>query len=425
MLEKLRRLITVGLFKKLKGIKKENQKQTTEATDAVLTLYSCRADFSVVSECIKNLFVEVTEKICFTDENEFVIVFKDKTSMQFNVLMDLEETKKQSNGMTNFFAQAPLDNEKLKTSILKQISIFNCIIGIQFQINEDEQRTNYIMNTIYSVAEQLNAFVLYPNMHLYDSKRKLLISIDGNSDFEEFYPIACSDILDKDVEESQQDIDRKKRSFSILQKQGIPYIDHLKAAALEGDSQLQDKETTIKRLCAIFMASVQGEVYLSEEYENKKEMMAKELKQMQEKYNVSDYFSQEEKEYILNPDQNLDLHYKFIWRYEGCAILLWALNIIELQAPSDICDVSELASIMWSNTLDSLIEKAQLRSKNEILDLYDLTLRYNWACVDWKVNTKEKLTQLDAGVVYERHYALNWLLKVDGIEDWDAVTTNT
>ena len=74
--------------------------------------------------------------------------------------------------------------------------------------------------------------------------------------------------------------------------------------------------------------------------------------------------------------------------------------------------------------MNSLSKKAKLRSKEEILELQDLTLRYNWACVDARINNKT-IEALDFGVVFERHYALNWLLTVDGISDWDAVMTTT
>ena len=34
-------------------------------------------------------------------------------------------------------------------------------------------------------------------------------------------------------------------------------------------------------------------------------------------------------------------------------------------------------------------------------------------------------TKPDHDVVYERHYALNWLVAVDGISDWDMIVPKT
>ena len=70
------------------------------------------------------------------------------------------------------------------------------------------------------------------------------------------------------------------------------------------------------------------------------------------------------------------------------------------------------------------MEAAVLRSMDEILDMQDLVLRYDWACVDARVHHKE-VPMLSSDIVFEWHYALNWLVQADGIADWDQVTTTT
>ena len=70
------------------------------------------------------------------------------------------------------------------------------------------------------------------------------------------------------------------------------------------------------------------------------------------------------------------------------------------------------------------MESAVVRSKEEILDFQDLVLRYDWACVDARIHHKP-LSILDGDIVYEWHYALNWLVQADGITQWDDVTTTT
>lgn len=402
----------------------ENQK-------AVLTLYACRKNTSCIPEITKNLFSDVMQDISFKNKNSFTILFEDGTDIHFYITSKPSETYVQSNGMMHFFSQAPLENKELKESILRQISLFNCIIGIQFELNENEQRTNYIINTIYIIAEQLSAFILYPNMSLFDSDGKLLISIEGKTDFEEFYPIGSSDILEKEIEESPEDIERKKRSIQILKQKKIPYMEHLKAAALEADTTLWDKESILKRLTAVYTACVKSEVHTSyaRGYYNEKEMsqetkIQNEIALMEQKYHVFENFSEEEENYIENKNPDDNTNNKFGWRYECCAVFLWALSLLDLQEPTEICDAGELGSIIWNNTLKSLMEKAELRSKKEILDLQDLVFRYDWACVDARIHKKE-LKNLNASVIYYWHYALNWLLQVDGITDWDDVCPNT
>ena len=409
---------------KLFGKKAQPKKEEPKTQEAVLTLYACRKDGKAVPDIACRLFAEVTDKIFYTDEDEFQIRFKDGTTAVFHLVTDGEETKVQSNGMANFFSQAPLENEEVKEAALCQMRLFNCIIGIRFEIDRDSDRTNGIIHSIYGMAEELSAFVLYPNMYLYHWDGRLLLSIDGKSDFEEFYPQASTTILDREVNEEEADRERKMRSIAILKEKGIPFLEHLKASVFESECKIPDKEVIVHRLACIFTACVQSEIFTSGQFENCREMAAEEIAQMEERYQISDWLSPEERDYLENPDKDPALHNRFGWRYECCSVLLWALSMMELKEPTEICDASELGAVMWNHTFDSLMEAAVLRSMDEILDMQDLVLRYDWACVDARVHHKE-VPMLSSDIVFEWHYALNWLVQADGIADWDRVTTTT
>ena len=409
---------------KLFGKKAQPKKEEPKTQEAVLTLYACRKDGKAVPDIACRLFADVMDRIFYTDEDEFQIRFKDGTAAVFHLVTDAEETKVQSNGMANFFSQAPLENEEVKEAALCQMRLFNCIIGIRFEIDGDSDRTNGIIHSIYGMAEELSAFVLYPNMYLYHWDGRLLLSIDGKSDFEEFYPQASTTILDREVNEEEADRERKMRSIAILKEKGIPFLEHLKASVFESECKIPDKEVIIHRLACIFTACVQSEIYTSGQFENCREMAAEEIAQMEERYQISDWLSPEERDYLENPDKDPALHNWFGWRYECCSVLLWALSMMELKEPTEICDASELGAVMWNHTFDSLMEAAVLRSRDEILGMQDLVLRYDWACVDARVHHKE-VPMLCSDIVFEWHYALNWLVQADGIADWDRVTTTT
>ena len=409
---------------KLFGKKAQPKKEEPKTQEAVLTLYACRKDGKAVPDIACRLFADVMDRIFYTDEDEFQIRFKDGTTSVFHLVTDAEETKVQSNGMANFFSQAPLENEEVKEAALCQMRLFNCIIGIRFEIDRDSDRTNGIIHSIYGMAEELSAFVLYPNMYLYHWDGRLLLSIDGKSDFEEFYPQASTTILDREVNEEEADRERKMRSIVILKEKGIPFLEHLKASVFESECKIPDKEVIVHRLACIFTACVQSEIFTSGQFENCREMAAEEIAQMEERYQISDWLSPEERDYLENPDKDPALHNRFGWRYECCSVLLWALSMMELKEPTEICDASELGAVMWNHTFDSLMEAAVLRSRDEILDMQDLVLRYDWACVDARVHHKE-VPMLCSDIVFEWHYALNWLVQADGIADWDRVTTTT
>ncbi len=48
----------------------------------------------------------------------------------------------------------------------------------------------------------------------------------------------------------------------------------------------------------------------------------------------------------------------------------------------------------------------------------------NWACVDARVKGEELTGGINPSIVYERHYALNWL-NCHQDADWDHVSTDT
>lgn len=56
--------------------------------------------------------------------------------------------------------------------------------------------------------------------------------------------------------------ERKARSIALLKK-GILYIGHLKAAVYEAECRIPDKGAVIHRLCSVFAAAVQSEVYVN------------------------------------------------------------------------------------------------------------------------------------------------------------------
>jgi hypothetical protein len=113
------------------------------------------------------------------------------------------------------------------------------------------------------------------------------------------------------------------------------------------------------------------------------------------------------------------------WRYEALAQLAWALGILDsLPFPTQICDVPGLARTMYALDANSFVDRAALRPASEILDHLDLVFRLHWAVTDARVTNTAPPDGVEAGVVAERHYALNWLTRFDDAA-WDDVDTPT
>ncbi len=113
------------------------------------------------------------------------------------------------------------------------------------------------------------------------------------------------------------------------------------------------------------------------------------------------------------------------WKYEDMHLMLWALGFVDsLAYPSHQCNVNDDTKTLKMLTEAQFMQKAKLRSKKEILDQADLILRLDWACVNATVNKQTAPGNLDKAVVFERHYALNWLIRYLD-ENWDDVSTDT
>ncbi len=80
--------------------------------------------------------------------------------------------------------------------------------------------------------------------------------------------------------------------------------------------------------------------------------------------------------------------------------------------------------IREAGTYANLLAGAKLRTATTILDEADLIYRIHWAVVDARLRRSPFPMAVEAGVVYERHYALNWLIGYQG-QEWDDVSTDT
>jgi len=150
------------------------------------------------------------------------------------------------------------------------------------------------------------------------------------------------------------------------------------------------------------------------------------VNQVAEQFQIRQFLTPDELAFIDDPDPQQQARVQFAWRYESFWVMLWALKWIEsLPYPSEICDVGQAVGIIRdAESLENLQQKSRLRPLAEILDQADLIYRYHWAVVNARLKQQPSPGDLEPGVVYERHYALNWL-RCYFDQDWDNVSTDT
>ncbi|MBC8136750.1 MAG: DUF4272 domain-containing protein [Fibrella sp.] len=211
-------------------------------------------------------------------------------------------------------------------------------------------------------------------------------------------------------------IERKQRNIARLKELHIPTIDWLPYIA-ESEIGLRPARAVAERAVTLCACAVHAETLRSGETESF-------AKQLLEDVGLAHTLSPNERRFLDDPKPGEYTVIQFAWRYEACAVLLWALGETDLPYPTVICDVPLVARTARDLATTERLNDALLRAKDEILDQLDMIYRLHWAVRDAQINARTVPGGLDPGVVMERHFALNWLTDAEETP-WDDTDTST
>ncbi|UFP93923.1 DUF4272 domain-containing protein [Gloeobacter morelensis] len=206
---------------------------------------------------------------------------------------------------------------------------------------------------------------------------------------------------------------RKTRSEQLLHRRGIAVDAELPPLPDEQTVRLRPAWEVAERALALFAVAARAEG-----------LDQAAAIQFLEERSLWMAATREEQTFLLDPEPDEQDRLQFVWRYESLWVLLWALGHLEnLGWPGVICDIERVTLIAWRTPVEAFVEMAALRPAGEILDAADLTYRCHWAAVDARLRGEDPPGDLDASIVYERHYALNWLT-CHLEQEWDDVSTD-
>ena len=141
---------------------------------------------------------------------------------------------------------------------------------------------------------------------------------------------------------------------------------------------------------------------------NKNKNIKSELK----KYDVYNYLTAKEKEYLKT--RNEDLSIELSWRIEGAYVLLYVLGLIDKELDNVTkTNIAELKEFISSRTYGDLIIDAKLKDEDEILDLADYSNRLLIITENYT-----DYSNLDKEIVIERDKAYKYILS--GMS-WDVL----
>ena len=310
--------------------------------------------------------------------------------------------------LTRRFAHVKAEN---LPQVLIQISLFNVCITFKCAAKTFE-KLHKADSMVFEAAEALNGFVARDEKSLYRFDRLLLINLNGETELKDLVPETI--VPEADTEEAR----RMQASLAALKEHGIEAECTAPVQLTSQSAALREIGEVTGRIAALYACIVTAGAYLSpKQISSPASFSAAMLKRLEAQYGVSALFSPREIRYMRQPK----LHSSMFDRTEALAVLLWAVGLMDLDWANTPADAAKIGALLKDCDMSMLNRKAHFRPLEVLLDAQDLAFRLHSVSLRTEVDE----SALNEDIVYQRHYALNWLLCVNGSEDWDSVTTKT
>ena len=243
-----------------------------------------------------------------------------------------------------------------------------------------------------------------------------LMGIDFNDDMyqstiskmEEMHP--C--LLSKDLPETEAQKNRREKNNKIISDMDICTSDRLMTHWEDSEIELKDKMEICKRALACFQVIQIACDINNDNYEESLEYFGPKLEEL----GLKDVLNEKEEAILDGSFEEQDV-FDMAWAYEAYWALCWCLGLVDdITDAVDICDCEAAISFADVESVEEFAEKCELRSKEEILDMLDLYLRYNWAIYHARMNEDASCGDLNASVIVERRRGLEWIVSDE--DDW-------
>jgi hypothetical protein len=321
-------------------------------------------------------------------------------------------------GMQNYVTSLPAQDKGIQSLLLQKIATLNSEINFMVQpyVSEDFE------HILKEILQELDAILFTPSTSLFsksehqqflDKDFGLILDSIGISEVSNIDITIDSKYYDQPkVEYTKAQKDRKVKSEAILQEHQVKVNANLPCTADATAIKLRTQAAIIDRIYALTIITARAEGIPMSELQ--KIIAEKEITQF------SPYES-----HVLNNEIPAEELSALTWRYESLFLLCWVINKVDtLPYPSEMCPVQTFLAPILDQSRAEFTSNITLRSKEEIADVLDLMYRMNWACVDARIKAETTSGKLHPGIVYERHYALNWL-SGHRKQAWDDITTDT
>ena len=210
--------------------------------------------------------------------------------------------------------------------------------------------------------------------------------------------------------------ERANRTEKILSELHIPINPSLPLIEDESEIHVRKASDIAKRILILTYLNVIADDEVSKQ----------EIIEFLKNESLWDYLSREENSLLAKEILTVKDKVNISWRSEAIWTLLWAIKKVDtLQLPTEKCNVADILNLLpaFFEPTKEFIYTAHIRESSEILDMSDFIYRLHWAVRDSELNGQDIPGGINTGIIYERHYAINWITYYE--DDWDEITTDT
>jgi hypothetical protein len=282
-------------------------------------------------------------------------------------------------------------------SLIQKILKSKHVLGLTAEPAFDD-RSRALVGELALAANAL----LFRDNAVFDCRQRLYLGPAGKRDEQAAIPDPPSAVA------------RKERTEARLRQMGVPVHEPLPPIDADEEGLLRPPAEIARRAFALWMVAARGEG-----------MPPQRAVEVLTDAGILDALTPHERTFLDNPSPKQEELNAATWKYECLWVLLWSLgHVPQADQLGGQCDVGAMIRFLVPHGVEDLVTAGRPRTLTEVLDLTDFVYRCHWAVKNAQVNDREPPPGLDGGVVFERHYALNWLTCYRD-QDWDHVSPDT
>lgn len=207
---------------------------------------------------------------------------------------------------------------------------------------------------------------------------------------------------------------RKTQTETLLKSLNIPVYPELPLIEEEAEAKVRTAQDIAKRILVLIYLNVASE----------DEAAKVEIVSFLKSQKLWQHASPEEKLLFEKPRLNEKESISISWQTEAIKLLLWCIYKIDtVDLPTKEAEISTILEVIpeFMDDPTEFIEEASVRDIPELLDMSDFLFRLHSAVAEEEDDAK--LGEINPGIVFERHIAINWVTCM--AENWDEVVAET